>query len=84
MNITISENDGRHTVLFGRPAGPSILAANLTRHDLDDLLAVLEQRKAAGRYCDTPSGEHTCVMPPGHAILPHTCRACDHHWQVTP
>jgi hypothetical protein len=80
VKITIENHDGRHDVIYRKNGRRSVTGTSLTQHDLDDLLAVLEQRKAAGKYCDAETAEHTCVMPPGHHILPHTCRACPEIW----
>lgn len=61
--------------------GHGIYRIRLTGHDADDLLAVLEQHKAMGRYCAAEDGEHTCTLPPGHSILAHVCRACPQEWR---
>lgn len=82
MNAVIEDYDGHHDLAFYHD-GQQAAIMTLTGHELDDLLAILEQRKAGGRYCDTADGEHRCTLPPGHWVLPHTCRACDHTWAVT-
>lgn len=77
----ITRDDGRVDLTFHHDGRP-VSTETLTVHEADDLLAILEQRKAAGKYCAAEDGEHTCVMPPGHSILAHVCRACTREWRT--
>lgn len=79
MKVTLSAPgpDGLRRLTFG------LTTRICTQHDLNDLEAALAQDKAKSRHCGDEEAEHTCVMPPGHWILPHVCRACRHQW-VTP
>jgi hypothetical protein len=84
MKITLAPApgpDGLRRVAWGTEPGPGWFTWDATEHELGDLLAVLEQDKAMGRYCDAEDGEHTCTMPPGHSILAHVCRACPREWR---
>lgn len=80
MKITLSgpDHDGRRQLVA---AGHT--PWRVTQHDLNDLESVLAQVKAMSKHCDAETGEHTCIMPPGHWIFPHICRACPHEWVTT-
>lgn len=80
MKTAIEDRDGQVHIEL-RP-GSGVYRLALTEHDANDLEAALAQHKAKGRYCDTETGEHTCVMPPGHSVLPHACRACPETWRT--
>ena len=80
MKATIEHYAAGRVLIEARP-GTGIYRIDMTDHDAADLLSVLEQDKATGRYCDTENGEHTCIMPPGHSVLPHVCRACPREWR---
>lgn len=80
MRTAIAHHAPGRVLLDLRP-GTGTYRIDMTDHDAGDLLAALEQDKAMGRYCDTEDGEHTCVLPPGHSILPHICRACPREWR---
>jgi hypothetical protein len=91
VRITIEDcGAGYHDIVFTKQNRLSVTTVSLTGHDLDDLLAVLEQRKAATRRCAAENGEHTCGSWPGHddlrvhghpsLVYPHECRACPETW----
>lgn len=70
--------NGRHTLELHPDAG--LFRIPVSDHDLDDLAAWLAIRTAMGHTCDATHGEHTCIMPPGHVMFAHQCRACPARW----
>jgi hypothetical protein len=87
VRITLGDPDaeGRRDLLIGDREEPGWFGWHATQHDLGDLEAVLAIDKAKSKHCAAeltePGGDHhTCVMPPGHWIFPHVCRACPHEW----
>ena len=91
MRITLGGPgpDDRRELYFGERDKPGWFAWHATQHDLNDLEAVLAADKAMSRHCGAettgpePGGDHhTCVMPPGHSILPHICRGCPRQWRA--
>jgi hypothetical protein len=84
MKMTLTRRaEGTRDLEFRGGPGPAVTVRNLTGHDVRDLAAIIGQDQAGSEHCDDEDTGHTCVMPPGHWILPHVCRACRHQW-VTP
>lgn len=85
MNIEVAPappgTPGDYMLVFHRPGGRTAVGA-LTGHDLNDLEAILAQRKAMARTCPSTKDEHTCGLPPGpHYAHLHVCRACPETWR---
>lgn len=84
MKITLAAEPaagGRRELAWGDRGAPGWFTWAATQHDLDDLAAVLALDTAKARACGGEHGEHTCILPPGHAGgMRHQCRACPRQW----